>query len=194
MSFFFYLTVETQDEIFQLAWAAVTTTVSHSLLTKMCSSVARPPLSQLGVGGMEGEKNKSGSCSSSSGGRTAPCHTSLSNRSLKTCFLANFFCMLKLMRTVSESFWAKRQPVGTFLWEKTLSMDGRESFSLHLTSQSSFNCLGKDVFGCCGTDRGNSTVNDGVQSTLCLPKTETRLETLSSREVKDVGNHKFASY
>lgn len=44
-----YLTVEIQDEIFQLAQAAATT-VSHSLLTKMCSSIARPPLFQLGVG------------------------------------------------------------------------------------------------------------------------------------------------
>jgi len=50
MSFFYSLTVEIQDEAFPLARAAATTTVSHSLLTKMCSGIARPPLSQLGVG------------------------------------------------------------------------------------------------------------------------------------------------
>lgn len=73
-------------------------------------------------------------------------------------------------------------------------MDGRESFSSHLASQSSFDCLGKEVLGCCGTERGNLTVFGGVQSTLCLPKSKTHLKTLSSGEVKDVGNHKFASH
>jgi len=71
-------------------------------------------------------------------------------------------------------------------------MHGRESFSSHLTFQSSFNCLGKEVFRCCGTDRGNFTVNDGVQSIPCLPKTH--LKTLSTGEVKDMGNCKLASY
>lgn len=51
-SFFNALTVETQDEIFPLARAAATTTVSHSPLTKMCSGVGRPPLARLGVGRM----------------------------------------------------------------------------------------------------------------------------------------------
>lgn len=51
-----------------------------------------------------------------------------------------------------------------------------------------------EVLGCYGADRGNSAVSDGVQCTLCHPKSKTRLKTLSSGEVKNLGNYKFVSY
>lgn len=61
--------------------------------------------------------------------------------------------------------------------------------------QSSSNCSGRELWGCCGIKRGSFVVNDGVQSTLCLmPKSKTDLKLPSSGEVKDVGSGKFTSY
>lgn len=94
--FSFSFTVETQDEIFPLARAAAPPTVPHSLLAKMCSSMARlllavgwrgrrtslDPAAHLGVEEL-----------------LLPC--SLVQQEVETLL---FLCVLNLVRAVSGSF------------------------------------------------------------------------------------------
>lgn len=94
--FSFYFTVETQAEIFPLAREAAPPTVPHSLLAKMCSSMARL---LLGVGWR-------GRRTSLDPAAHLRVEELLLPRSLVQQEVENwlFLCVLKLVRAVSGSF------------------------------------------------------------------------------------------
>lgn len=139
-----------QDEIFQLARAAATTTVSHSLLTEMCSVPAHLPLLQLGLGWEEREEQI------------------WSLQLIPGCSLP---CFLSL-----EVWWDICPYVGVREALSSLSMGRELQDAVELAEK--LNCL-----------------TMGVQNILrLLPKSKADLRAPRSRELKDVGSGKFASY